>query len=48
MAPKKNFLAYSTQLVFFVIRLVPGHVVMVAIDMCGKNLITGKWMYGIT
>ena len=41
-------LAYSTQFVFLTIRLVPGNVVMVAIDMCGKSPITGEWIYGIT
>ena len=45
---KENFLAYSTQFIFLVIRLVPGNVVMVAIDMCGKSPITGEWIYGIT
>ena len=35
MVPKEGFLAYSTQFIFFIIRLVPGNVVMVvAIDMC--------------
>ena len=48
IASKENFLAYSTQFIFFIIRLVPGNVVMVAIDMCGKSPITGKWIYGIT
>ena len=27
---------------------VPRNVVMVAIDMCRKSLITGRWIYGIT
>ena len=45
---KENFLAYSTQFILLVIRLVPGNVVMVAIDMCGKSPITGEWIYGIT
>ena len=45
---KKNFLAYPTQFIFLVIRLVPGNVVMVAIDMYGKSPITGEWIYGIT
>ena len=48
IAPQEIFLAYSTQFVFFTIRLVPGNVVMVAIDMCGKNAITREWIYGIT
>ena len=48
IAPKEIFLAYSTQFVFLTIRLVPGNVVMVAIDMCGKSPITGEWIYGIT
>ena len=47
MAPKENFLAYSTQFIFLMIRLVPGNVVIVAIDMCGKSPITGVWIYGI-
>ena len=48
IASKENFLAYSTQFIFLIIRLVPGNVVMVAIDMCGKSPITGEWTYGIT
>ena len=28
--------------------LVPGNVIMVAIDMCEKSPITGEWIYGIT
>ena len=47
-APKETFLAYSNQFVFLIIRLVPGNVVMVSIDMCGKSPITGEWIYGIT
>ena len=47
IAPKDTFLAYSTQFIFLIIGLVPGNVVMVAIDMCGKNSITGEWIYGI-
>ena len=42
IASKENFLAYSTQFIFLIIRLVPGNVVMVAIDMCGKSPITGE------
>ena len=34
MTPKENFLDYSTQFIFLIIRLVPGNVVMVAIYMC--------------
>ena len=48
MASKKGFLAYSTQFIFLIIRLVPGNVVMVAIDMCGKSTITRECIYGIT
>ena len=48
MVPKEGFLAYSIQFIFFIIRLVPGNVVMVTIDMCGKSPITGEWIYGIT
>ena len=44
---KENFLAYSTQFIFLVIILVPGNVVMVAIDMYRKRPITGEWIYGI-
>ena len=47
MEPKENFLAYSTQLVFLTIRLEPGNVVVVAIDMCAKSPITWEWIYGI-
>ena len=45
---KENFLAYSTQLVFLIIRLVPGNAVVVAIDICRKIPMTGEWIYGIT
>ena len=48
MVPKEGFLAYSTQFIFLIIRLVPGNVAMVAIDMCGRSPITGEWIYGIT
>ena len=44
---KENFLVYSTQFIFLVIILVPGNVVMVTVDMCGKSPITGEWIYGI-
>ena len=45
---KEIFLADSAQFVFSTTRLVPGNVIMVAIDMCGKGPITGEWIYGIT
>ena len=48
IAPKETFLMYSTQFVFLIIRLVPGNVVLVAIDMCAKRQIIGEWIYGIT
>ena len=48
IAPREIFLAYSTQFVFSTTRLVPGNVVMVAIDMSGKSPITGELIYGIT
>ena len=48
IAPKETFPAYSTQFVFLIIRLVPGNLAIVAIDMCGKSPITGEWIYGIT
>ena len=48
MVPKEVFLAYSPQFIYLIIRLVPGNVVMVAIDICRKSRITGKWIYGIT
>ena len=48
VAPKETFLAYSTHFVFLTIRLVPGTVVMVAINMCGKSLTTEEWIYGIS
>ena len=48
MVPKEGFLAYSTQIMFLLIRPVPGNVVMVATDMCGKSPTTGEWIYGIT
>ena len=44
MAPKENFLAYSTQFLFLIIRPVPGNVIMVAIYICGKSPITGEWI----
>ena len=48
MAPKENFLAYSTQFIFLITRLVPGNLIMVAIRICGKSPITEEWIYGIT
>ena len=46
--PKEIFLADSTQFVFSTTGLVPGNVIMVAIDMCETSPITGEWIYGIT
>ena len=40
IAPKEIFLVYSIQFVFSTIRLVPGNVVMIAIDMYEKKPIT--------
>ena len=37
MVPEEVFLAYSTQFIILIISLVPGNVVMVATDMCGKS-----------
>ena len=37
MALKGNFLAYLTDFIFLVVRLLLGNMVMVAIDMCRKN-----------
>ena len=37
IAPNENFLSYLTWFTFLIIRLVPGNVVMVPIDMCGKS-----------
>ena len=48
VAPKETFLAYSTHFVFLTIRLVPGNVAMVAMNMCGKSLTTEEWIYGIS
>ena len=48
MVPKEGLPAYSTQFTFLIIRLVPGNLVMVAIDMCGKSPITREWIDGIT
>ena len=48
MVPKEVFLSYSTEFIFLIIRLVPGNVVMAAIDMCGKSPITWEWIHGIT
>ena len=48
MAPKEGFFVYSTQFIFLIISLIPGKVLMVAIDKCGKSSLTGEWIYGIT
>lgn len=48
IAPKENFLVYSTQFVFLIKRVVPGHVVVVAIDVCGKSPTAGKRICEIT
>ena len=42
MALKGNFLAYLTDFIFLVVRLLPGNMVMVANDICGKSLKTGS------
>ena len=42
IAPKEIFLEYSTQFVFLTIRLVPGNVVMVAINVGRKSPITDE------
>ena len=44
MVPKEGFLAYSTQFIFLIIRLVPGNVVVVAIEMCEKSPVMGEWI----
>ena len=48
IAPRETFLVYSIQFVFLIIIFVPGNVIMVAIDVCGKSPITREWIYGIT
>ena len=48
IVPKENFLAYAIQFIFLIIRIVPGNVVMLAINICGKSSITGDQVYGIT
>ena len=48
MVSKESFLTYSTQFIFLIIRLVPGKLVMVTTDICGKSLITGELIHGIT
>ena len=48
MVLKENFLAYSTHFIFFTIRLVPGNMIMVTVDMCRKSPITGECIYRIT
>ena len=45
MALKGNFIAYLTNFIFLVVRLLPGNMVMVAIDICGKSPITGEWQW---
>ena len=45
---KEIFLVYSTQFVFLTIRLVPGNVAMVTINMCEKSPVMEEWIYGIT
>ena len=40
IASKEIFVACPTQFVFLIIRPVPGNLVMVTIDMCGKSSIT--------
>ena len=47
MEPKENFVAYSTQIVFLIIRLLLRNVLMVAINTCGKNTIMGELIYEI-
>ena len=42
MALKGNFLAYLTDFIFLVVRLLPGNMVMLPIDMCGKSPKTGS------
>ena len=48
IASKETFLAYSTHFVFLTIRFVPGNVVIVAINMCGKSPTTEEWIHGIS
>lgn len=48
MATKENFLAYSTQFIFFILRLTIGNVVMGVNDMCKKSPITGEQINRIT
>ena len=48
IAAKEVFLGCPTQFVFLTIRLVPGSVVMIAIDMHRKSPMIGEWIYGIT
>ena len=40
MVLKENFFAYSTKFIILMIGLVPGNMVMVFIDMCGKSPVT--------
>lgn len=37
MASMENFLAYSTKYLLLMIKVVPGKVVTVVIDMCGRS-----------
>ena len=48
IAAKEVFLGYSTQFVFLTIRVIPGSVVMISINMHRKSPTTGEWIYGIT
>ena len=42
MAPKDNFLVYSTKFIILIIRFTPGNVHMVAINMCGEKARHGE------
>ena len=48
MEPNEGFFTYSSQFIFLIMILVPGNMVMVAIDICGKSSTTGEGIYGIT
>ena len=41
MVLEEDFLVYSTQFIFLIIRLVPGNVFMVAFDVCRKSPVRG-------
>ena len=41
MAPKKIFWPMQPSLSFLTVRLAPGNVVMVVVDICGNSPITG-------